>query len=354
MTNTAIPEGISPIAVPGNRYPTGWFQVAWSDDIGTGEVKALHYFGRDLAVWRGESGRLYASDAHCLHLGAHLGIGGEVEGENVVCPWHAWRWSGEGRNTFIPDSVQSCKEKLRLEVFAIEERYGIVLVWHDVAKRPPLWEVPVLDELEGDEWYPITPEMRVVHRLKVHPQLVLENGADPIHVKYVHGAGEVPDIQTYEFDGPKFRADVVATYGAGKESTWLTPNGPVEAALEFNWIGGGQGWVRWPDVLIASLQLTNVTPIDDTYSDYWFCMTTKKESPEATAPSEALMKFVKHQMYTIEQDFPLWENMKVGVVPHFSPEEAPHYSALRRWAWQFYPNQGPVGTGATTEDSSTS
>jgi hypothetical protein len=44
------------------------------------------------------------------------------------------------------------------------------------------------------------------------------------------------------------------------------------------------------------------------------------------------------QMKVIEQDFFTWENMKVLHAPNFAPEEAKNYSALRRWARQFYPN----------------
>ncbi len=150
-----------------------------------------------------------------------------------------------------------------------------------------------------------------------------------------------PRSATTTFEGPLFHAWAEATYGAGKESTWLTPNGPVTAALEFNHLGVGQGWVRWPEDLISSLQLTNVTPVDDEYSDYWFCMTTRRESPDAVEPSPTITGFVKHQMHVITQDFPLWENMKVGGTPNFSPEEAANYSAMRRWAWQFYPNPDP-------------
>src|SRR6476661_3885813 len=134
---TTVQDGVSPIALPGNRYPTGWFQVSWSDAIGIGETKHIHYFGRDIVLWRGESGSLFAADAYCLHLGANLGVGGSVRGDEIVCPWHGWQWSGEGRNTFIPDSVQTCKEKLRLETWPLVEEYGIVLLWHDVAGRPP-------------------------------------------------------------------------------------------------------------------------------------------------------------------------------------------------------------------------
>jgi hypothetical protein len=28
--------------------PTGWFQVAWSDEVRAGEVHRMRYFGRDL------------------------------------------------------------------------------------------------------------------------------------------------------------------------------------------------------------------------------------------------------------------------------------------------------------------
>jgi hypothetical protein len=67
--------------------PTGWFQVAWSEDVDAGAVHRMHYFGRELVVWRARSGRLTAMDAYCEHLGAHLGHGGHVEGEVIACPF---------------------------------------------------------------------------------------------------------------------------------------------------------------------------------------------------------------------------------------------------------------------------
>lgn len=35
-------------------------------------------------------------DAYCPHLGAHLGIGGTVEGETLRCPFHAFRFDTGG------------------------------------------------------------------------------------------------------------------------------------------------------------------------------------------------------------------------------------------------------------------
>ena len=35
--------------------PNGWFAVAQSDDLSPGQTKNVHYFGRDLVVWREEA-----------------------------------------------------------------------------------------------------------------------------------------------------------------------------------------------------------------------------------------------------------------------------------------------------------
>src|SRR5437660_599117 len=58
-------------------FPSGWFRVATSADVSRGAVKPLRYFGKDLVVSRGEDGKAHVLDAHCPHMGAHLGYGGK-------------------------------------------------------------------------------------------------------------------------------------------------------------------------------------------------------------------------------------------------------------------------------------
>ena len=55
-------------------YPTGWYLVAQSAEVGVGDVKPVQYFGRELVLFRTESGRAVLLDAHCPHMGAHLGV----------------------------------------------------------------------------------------------------------------------------------------------------------------------------------------------------------------------------------------------------------------------------------------
>ena len=58
--------------------PSGWFVLGYSDELAPGQVEAIHYFGRDLVLFRTEAGEAAVFDAFCPHLGAHLGHGGRA------------------------------------------------------------------------------------------------------------------------------------------------------------------------------------------------------------------------------------------------------------------------------------
>ena len=60
----------------------GWYWLCRSRDVPRSKVRALRLLGRDLAVYRGEDGRVAALDAYCAHMGAHLAEG-HVEGNEL-------------------------------------------------------------------------------------------------------------------------------------------------------------------------------------------------------------------------------------------------------------------------------
>lgn len=339
MASESTDQASSPLLLSENRYPTGWFQVGWSDELAPGQVTSLTYFGQDIVVWRGQSGELHACDAYCLHLGGHLGVQGTVVGEEIKCPWHGWQWDGEGSNTLIPFSSQKCKPNLRLRMWTVQDWYGCIMVWHDLADRPPLWPLDTIDDLEGDEFLPMLPSCRVVHRIRAHPQLPLENSCDVFHVAFVHG-GDAAEPVNMVFDEYCCYEDLAITYGGGKNGSWLTPDGEARAIIKARMWGIGNTWLRFPSELMPGVQLTNVTPVDDTYSDYYFAMSTRRSSDnlEAEEPGPLERRFVDLQMKVIEQDFFTWENMKVLHQPNFAVEEAKFYATLRRWCARFYPD----------------
>ena len=190
-----------------------------------------------------------------------------------------------------------------------------------------------------------------VHRIRAHPQMPIENAVDPAHIKYVHGAAEVPRVVHMEMDGHWCRVDVELVYGAGKAGTAVTPGGERRAVVRMECYGIGISVIHWDDTLLPGAELTCFTPVDGEYMDYWFSMTARR-APGDTGdePTGTARAAIEMQWKVIEEDFFTWENMAYLPTPNFAAEEAKHYAALRRWAAQFYPENEtdlllPAGDG---------
>ncbi len=210
--------GPSGISLSTYRFPTGWFIVGFASELAPGQVKRAHYFGEELVIFRTASGKVNVLDAYCQHLGANMGVGGTVEGEHIVCPWHGWQWRGDGTNALIPYSKIGCKQNVRIKTYPAQEWYGFIVVWHERHGRAPYWQPPVLPELETDEYYPLHPHSRMLNRVKVHAQMIIENAADPYHVQFVHKADSAANTTSFDANGYHLHATVTANFGGGRAS----------------------------------------------------------------------------------------------------------------------------------------
>lgn len=73
-------------------YPDSEFVAIFDEDeIAPGQAKCAAVNGRMVAVFN-DAGTLRAIDDMCPHQGASLSEGHFEKGE-VMCPWHAWRFS---------------------------------------------------------------------------------------------------------------------------------------------------------------------------------------------------------------------------------------------------------------------
>jgi 3-ketosteroid 9alpha-monooxygenase subunit A len=72
-----------------------------AQDFGDGTPHAVHAFGRKLVVFRSGDGTISALDGYCRHMGGDLSRG-EVKGNEIACPFHDWRWGGDGRCKRVP------------------------------------------------------------------------------------------------------------------------------------------------------------------------------------------------------------------------------------------------------------
>lgn len=55
----------------------------------------------DLVVWRTVGGRPCVMDARCPHQWSHLAAEGVVDGEEILCLSHFWRFDPDGRGAKV-------------------------------------------------------------------------------------------------------------------------------------------------------------------------------------------------------------------------------------------------------------
>lgn len=70
-----------------------WYPVAWSHDVGITPVAAT-LLDEELVIYRTSHGVVVAKDI-CLHRGSRLTLG-RLEGDELVCAYHGWRYGVDG------------------------------------------------------------------------------------------------------------------------------------------------------------------------------------------------------------------------------------------------------------------
>ena len=88
-------------------------QVMAASDLAPGQGTVVNVGGKDLAVFN-VSGQYYCIDNECPHRFGPLGAG-ELEGDIVLCPWHAWEFNVRtGESPYTPGcgvATFPCKEE---------------------------------------------------------------------------------------------------------------------------------------------------------------------------------------------------------------------------------------------------
>jgi len=305
---------------PFPRYPNGWFQIAYSDEVKPGGVVPLRYFGRDLVLFRSEAGAAHVLDAHCPHLGAHLGYGGTVKDGCIQCPFHAWRFDGAGACVQVPYAAR-IPPRARIRPWDVRDVNGLLLVWYHAEGRPPAWDIEPTPEYASPEWTPY--EMRR-WKIRTHNQEMAENAVDSAHFHYVHGTVEMP-TSTASVEGHVLRV--------ASDTLMRTPMGKVRGQVQSASYGFGYSLTRFTG-LVETLLLAGVTPIDEEFVDVRFSFTVKK-LPSGDATSTVGQAFIREIERQLGQDIPIWEN-KVYVNPPLVVEADGPIGLFRRWTKQFY------------------
>jgi 3-ketosteroid 9alpha-monooxygenase subunit A len=328
---------------------TGWFQVAWSGDLGPEQVVPLRYFGRDLVAYRGRDGAVRVHDRHCRHLGASLAHGGCVVEDGIRCPFHGWVWGPDGRNLSIPYQDRPNTAR-RLGTWPVVERNESIYLWHDPAGREPLWDVP--DALRGAphaaerEFHPAWPAGRSHYPdLRVHPQMVAENAVDAHHFRFVHQTPTSPVVLQEVVEGPQWWARV--GFGRGWAEHARDADGALRTdtgnTIEILWAGLGVS-VNVEHMRDGIRVITiNTTPVEDgrteLFATYWV------DRADGDLEDGTYERRLDEAKMALPDDIAIWNHQIFLDPPALATEEARGFRGIRRWAGQFYPAGAGVVLG---------
>jgi 3-ketosteroid 9alpha-monooxygenase subunit A len=309
-----------------SRYPFpipfGWFCVGYPEDFPVGEPRPLYYWDRHLVAWRDRSGDLHLQDAFCPHLGAHLGHGGTVDGCEIVCPFHGWRYDGDGANAAIPYS-ERLNRRARLRTFATVERNDLVLAWYHPHDEPPMWDIPEVPELTGHpDWSTV---IRTEYVIDAALQEMAENAIDSAHFRYVHNTPTVPELDEYTTGFP----EAVAR----SSQKFATPRGVMEGRIDTHAWGPGVALVNFSGI-VDTINYTTTTPIgpDHCVLRFHFCFKTMGDDETTRNVGRAFVAEVDKQ---VKEDQPIWEHKAHLVRPALADNDGP-FMKFRKWAAQFY------------------
>ena len=333
MTDTRLlDKGLAP-----ERFARGWHCLGLAESFRDGKPHAIEAFGTKLVVWADRQGELHVLDGYCRHMGGDL-TQGTVKGDEIACPFHDWRWGGDGKCQQIP-YARRVPLRARTQRYESVVRNDVLLIWHDREGSKADHDILPL-ELPGlpgsgagqyTDWF-----WQSVPINGSHCRELIDNVVDMAHFYYVHFSFPTSFRNVFEgtratqFMESKGRPDVSGGYGDAdlflkSEATYYGP------AYMINWLDVDYKGFQTEVILVNTHLPTGPSSFTLQYG-----ITVKK--PEGLDDKTADFIATKYaEMFGdgFLQDVAIWQNKAPVQNPLLCEEDGPVYQ-LRRWYEQFY------------------
>jgi 3-ketosteroid 9alpha-monooxygenase subunit A len=341
MSNTAgsvraLDRGTAP-----ERFARGWHCLGLARDFADGKPHGIEGFGGKLVVWQDTKGDLNVLDGYCRHMGGDL-TQGSVKGDEIACPFHDWRWGGDGTCKAIP-YARRVPLRARTQKYPAVVRNGQLLVWHDVEGSPADHDVlpPELVGVGTDAYTDWTWETLDVPT--AHCREIIDNVVDMAHFFYIHFAFPTNFRNVFEghvatqFMESTGRPDVDGA-GYGDEGLVLKSEASYYGpSYMINWLHVDYKGFNTEVILVNCHVPTGPSSFKLQYA---LCVKKPEGVDEATAKyiGERYSETFKEGF---EQDVHIWQNKAPVMNPLLCEEDGPVYQ-LRRWYEQFYVDAADV------------
>lgn len=315
-------------------YPTGWYVVSLSRELKVGDIKPMTFMGEDTILYRTELGQANLMGAYCPHLGAHMGHGGVISGENVRCPFHSFEFNTKGRCVMIPYESR-IPPKAIASVYPVQEKNGFVLSYYDNSGNAPKWEVP---ELDDEDWTDLIFTQWI---MRGHPQETTENSVDIGHFTETHGYNSVGILKPLVMEG----AYLTTSYTMCRPT--LGRNIRSNFEIHVHGLGYSQVDVEVPELGLKFRLFVLATPLSDEQICLRLALSAYKKVDVGVIhpslkfmPKRAILKAVARSTFSgfkhdVEQDIPIWEHKRYIQPPILAEGDGP-VGRYRHWVKQFY------------------
>ena len=330
-----------------DRFARGWHCLGVARDFADGKPHGVEAFGGKLVVWSDTQGQINVLDAYCRHMGGDLTMG-TVKGDEVACPFHDWRWGGDGKCKDVPYAQRVPLRAAHAEVPTIV-RNGLVMIWHDPEGSAADLEIapPELDDIMDPERYTDW-TWNVLDVPDAHCREIVDNVVDMAHFFYVHFAFPTSFRNVFEGEqASQFMESVgrpdMAGEGYGDEDLVLkseaTYFGP---SFMINWLTTDyKGFIT--NVVLINCHVP--TGPNSFKLQYGLCVEKPEGLDEKTA-NYIGKKYSDMFGDGFMQDVEIWLNKAPVQNPLLCEEDGPVYQ-LRRWYEQFYVDKADVTSEMT-------
>ena len=217
-----------PATLMGKLLRKFWHPIALADEVAMGSAKPIRVLSENLTLYRGQSGQHYLVGGRCAHRCTVLHTGW-VEGEQIRCMYHGWRYDGSGLCTEIPAEKQPRSRPVRIPSYPVHEYCGLIFAY--LGEEPaPAFDLPRKHVLED-------PANTVIAKKEVWDCnwfAHVENSLDAVHVSFAHQWGSlgqfgslisstVPDL-AYEETSAGIRQLATRSKDNVRISDWTFPN----------------------------------------------------------------------------------------------------------------------------------
>ena len=337
MTDTRLLDH----GTPPERFARGWHCLGLARDFRDGKPHAVEAFGGKLVVWSDSQGDLHVLDGYCRHMGGDL-TQGTVKGDEIACPFHDWRWGGDGRCKQIP-YARRVPLRARTQKYPAVVRNGQLLVWHDAEGGAAEEEIlpPELPGIGTDEWTDWT--WNVIDVDNSHCREIIDNVVDMAHFFYIHFA--FPTNFRNVFEGDKATQFMEST---GRPDMKNEGYGDEDLVLKSEATYFGPSYmINWLDTdykgFLTKVILINChvpTGPNSFNLQYGLCV----EKPEGVDESTAEYigkKYAETFSVGFLQDVAIWQDKAPVQNPLLCEDDGPVYQ-LRRWYEQFYVDKADI------------